>query len=164
MTKNPLLGSAPRGLARLAFRLPIWLYRLRLGWLLGDRFLLLTHIGRTTGQLHQTVLEVVRHDQATGDYIIASGWGKRADWFRNVQNSPHVLVASGARRWEATAAQLAVADAANELCDYARRHPYAVRALARLMIGKTLRGSAEDCRRLAEHVPLVALRRCGVKG
>jgi hypothetical protein len=31
-----------RGLMRLALRLPIWLYRARLGWLLGERFLLLT--------------------------------------------------------------------------------------------------------------------------
>jgi hypothetical protein len=45
MAQGTTKSSPPRGLARLAFRLPIWLYRLRLGWLLGDRFLLLTHIG-----------------------------------------------------------------------------------------------------------------------
>jgi deazaflavin-dependent oxidoreductase (nitroreductase family) len=154
MTKR----SAPRGLARLAFRLPIWLYHLRLGWLLGDRFLMLTHIGRKTGQRRQTVLEVVRHDRATGDYIIASGWGERADWFCNIQKNPSVLVASGGRRWEAVAERLPVTEAADELCDYARRHPYAVRALSRLMIGETLCGSTEDCRRLAEHMPMVMLR------
>jgi len=158
MTKKTTLGSAPRGLARLAIRLPIWLYRLRLGWLLGDRFLMLTHIGRKTGQPHQTVLEVVRHDQATGDYIIASGWGERADWFRNIQKNPHVLVASGERRREAIAEQLPVAGAAEELCDYTRRHPHAVRALSRLMIGERLSGSVEDCRRLAERVPILMLR------
>jgi len=36
----------PRGLVRLAFRAPIWLYRAHLGWLLGYRFVLLTHTGR----------------------------------------------------------------------------------------------------------------------
>jgi deazaflavin-dependent oxidoreductase (nitroreductase family) len=158
MTKKTTLGSAPRGLARLAIRLPIWLYRLRLGWLLGDRFLMLTHIGRKTGQPHQTMLEVVRHDQATDDYIIASGWGERADWFRNIQKNPHVLVASGGRHWEASAEQLPITDAADELCEYARRHPYAVRALSRLMIGETLCGSAEDCRRIAKRIPIVMLR------
>ena len=158
MIKKTTFGSAPRGLARLAIRLPIWLYRLRLGRLLGDRFLMLTHIGRKTGQPRQTMLEVVRHDQATGDYIIASGWGERADWFRNIQKNSNVLVASGGRRWEAVAERLPVADTADELCDYARRHPYAVRALSRLMIGETLCGSAEDCHRLAERVPMVMLR------
>jgi deazaflavin-dependent oxidoreductase (nitroreductase family) len=154
MTKN----AAPRGLARLAFRLPIWLYRLRLGRLLGERFLMLTHIGRKSGQPRQTVLEVVRHDRTTCDYSIASGWGDRADWFRNILVNPNVLVESGGQRWEAVAEQLPVARAADELCDYARRHPYAVRALSRLMIGETLSTSAEDCRRLAERVPIVALR------
>jgi deazaflavin-dependent oxidoreductase (nitroreductase family) len=158
MIKKTTLGSAPRGLTRMASQLPIWLYRLQLGWLLGDRFLMLTHIGRKTGQPRQTVLEVVRHDRATGHYIIASGWGERADWFRNIQKNPNVLVASGWRRWEAVAERLPSAETANELCDYAQHHSYAVRALSRLMIGETLRGSAEDCRRLAERVPMVMLR------
>jgi len=35
---------------RLAFRLPIYLYRLDLGWLLGHRFLLLVHRGRESGR------------------------------------------------------------------------------------------------------------------
>jgi hypothetical protein len=56
VTKRP-----PKGLLRLMLRLPIWLYRLRLGWLLGNRFLLLTHVGRKTGLPHQTVVEVVSH-------------------------------------------------------------------------------------------------------
>ncbi len=39
----------PRGLARIGFRIPIILYRLGLGGLLGTRFLLLTHTGRKSG-------------------------------------------------------------------------------------------------------------------
>ena len=31
------------------FKLPLLLYRLRLGWLLGRRFMLLTHVGRRSG-------------------------------------------------------------------------------------------------------------------
>jgi hypothetical protein len=65
----------PRGLLRLALRLPIWLYRWRLGWLLGDRFLLLTHTGRKSGLPRQVVLEVVHHDEATGDLCCRLGLG-----------------------------------------------------------------------------------------
>ena len=36
MAPGMIKHSAPRGLTRLAFRLPIWLYHLRLGWLLGQ--------------------------------------------------------------------------------------------------------------------------------
>ncbi len=148
----------PRGLARLVLGLPIWLYWLRLDWLLGDRFLLLTHIGRVSGRPRQTVLEVLRHDRATETYIIASGFGPQANWFRNLQKNPNVLVASGGRRWEAIAERLSVVTATDELRDYARRHPRAMRTLSRFMIGETINGSAEECRRLAECVPLVALR------
>jgi hypothetical protein len=55
MTQELTKNAMPHGLTRLAFRLPIWLYRLRLGWLLGDRLLLLTHIGRTSGQRRDRV-------------------------------------------------------------------------------------------------------------
>lgn len=46
----------PRGLLRLAARLPLWLYRAGLGWLLSNRFLMLTHIGRKSGLPRQVVV------------------------------------------------------------------------------------------------------------
>lgn len=66
----------PKGLLRLMLRLPIWLYRLRLGRLLGNRFLLLTHVGRKTGLPHQTVVEVASHNGTKDRYVIASGWAE----------------------------------------------------------------------------------------
>jgi hypothetical protein len=53
-------GTGPTGWVRALLRLPILLYRLHLGWLLGHRFLLLTHVGRKSGLQRRTVLEVVR--------------------------------------------------------------------------------------------------------
>jgi deazaflavin-dependent oxidoreductase (nitroreductase family) len=149
---------APRGVARRLARLPIWLYRLGLGRLLGERFLLLTHIGRTSGRLRQTVVEVVRHDRLSDTYIIASGWGERADWYRNIQKTPRVLISVGARRMQAVAEPLPREVAARELRDYARRHPYAIRGLAKLVIGQSFDSSVAASERLAERVPLVALR------
>jgi deazaflavin-dependent oxidoreductase (nitroreductase family) len=157
MTKS----SPPRGLARLAFRLPIWLYRLRLGWLLGDRFLMLTHIGRKSGLPRQAVIEVVRHDRASDTYIIASGFGPHVDWFRNIQKNPNVVVQSGARRLEAVAERLPLDVAADELRSYAQRHPRAFHMITKLLIGQELDGSTESWRQLATTVPMVALRRRG---
>lgn len=148
----------PRGVLRWLLRLPIWLYRLRLGRLLGDRFLMLTHIGRKSGQPRQSVLEVVGHDQATGTYIIASGWGEQADWLRNTQKNPNVLVHARGRRFEATAERISQESATNVARDYARRHPSAFRALAGRMIGQALTGTDADYRALAEAVPFVVLR------
>jgi deazaflavin-dependent oxidoreductase (nitroreductase family) len=147
----------PRGLLRWLLRLPIWLYRLRLGWLLGDRFLMLTHIGRTSGQPRQSVLEVVGHDAAAGTYVIASGWGEKADWLRNIQKHPRVLVDAGRRRFEATAERLDEEAATRAAGDYARRHPSAFRGLASRMIGQSLTGTDADYRALAQAVPFVTL-------
>ena len=48
--------AKPTGVLKWGYNLPIALYRVRLGWLLGHRFLLLTHQGRKTGRILQTVL------------------------------------------------------------------------------------------------------------
>jgi len=39
---------------------------------LGHEFLLLTHVGRRSGRVHQTVLKVLRYDPETGESIVAS--------------------------------------------------------------------------------------------
>jgi hypothetical protein len=46
------------GLTRFLFRMPIYLYRLKLGWLFGSRLLLLNHVGRVSGKSRLTILEV----------------------------------------------------------------------------------------------------------
>lgn len=48
-----------RGLARLAWRSGILIYRLGLGGLVGERLLLLQHTGRKSGKARLTVLESV---------------------------------------------------------------------------------------------------------
>ena len=79
MSKTLSDTDPSKGLLRIGVRLPVLLYRARLGWLLGGRFLMLTTTGRKTILPRQTVLEVVLHDQETDTYYIASGW------FRNIQ-------------------------------------------------------------------------------
>ena len=147
-----------RGLLRFGVRLPLWLYRAHLGWMLGERFLRLTHIGRKSGKPHQTVLEVVDRDQATDSYIVTSGWGEKSDWFLNVQKTPDVVIDVGRRRFQVKAVPLPVDEAAQWLIHYARQHPLTFRELSRVMLGEALSGTPEDCRRLAESVPAVAFR------
>jgi deazaflavin-dependent oxidoreductase (nitroreductase family) len=138
--------------------LPIWFYRLLPGWALGERGLLLTHIGRRGRQPRQTLLEVIAHDPAAGTYIVAAGWGKQLDWFRTIQKQPHVLVDVGARRFEAIAARLSEAEAKRALRVYACRCPSAFRDLAGAMAERRLRGLSDDYRGLAHALRLIALR------
>jgi hypothetical protein len=54
------IRSRPSGALRMAFKLPTYLYRLNLGWLMGYRVLLLTHRGRRSGRVWQTSGPVAR--------------------------------------------------------------------------------------------------------
>jgi deazaflavin-dependent oxidoreductase (nitroreductase family) len=157
MTTGTTRGPKPRGITRFFFRLPIWLYRLHLGWLLGGRFLMLQHTGRKSGLPRYTVVEVVMHDETTDAYYIASGWGEKADWFQNIQKEPQVVLYSKRRRMPASAVCLLEDEAASVLMDYATRYPGAFKNLSKLMIGRKLEANETDCQVLAQAVPMVRL-------
>ncbi len=110
---------------RWIVRAPIWLYRARLGLLFGSRLLMLEHTGRKTGTRRYAVLEVAGRPRP-GTYIVASGFGTRADWFRNVRANPKVRVHTGTRRpASATARLLTSEENAAALTAYQRSHPRA---------------------------------------
>jgi deazaflavin-dependent oxidoreductase (nitroreductase family) len=139
----------PRGLTRL----PIWLFRMHLGWMLGNRFLLLTHTGRNSGLPRQTFLEVLQHEKTSDAYYVLSGWGEKADWLRNVEKTPAVIITVDRRQLHARAERLGSEEAERAILAYAKRNPLAIRVLPRLM-GYRLDGSEEDFRALA-HLGIV---------
>jgi deazaflavin-dependent oxidoreductase (nitroreductase family) len=144
---------------RTLMRAPIWIYRARLGFLFGSRTLMLEHIGRKTGARRYVVLEVVGHP-APDAYIIASGFGERAHWFRNVMANPRVRVSvSGHRPRAATARRLSADEADAALADYATRHP---RAWAKFknVLENTLGAEITD---LNNPLPMVELRLYGIR-
>lgn len=147
----------PHGLARLGFRLPIWLYCLGLGGLLGSRFLLLTHIGRKSGRERKTVLVVVRFDQASSTFVVAAGFGTGSDWYRNIRMNPRITVQSGRKRWRMEADFLSAEQTGEELLGYAGRHPLLLKELASFM-GFRLDGSPESIRALGQELAMVAFR------
>lgn len=147
----------PTGLLRFFLRLPIALYRVRLGFLLGRRFLMLEHVGRSSGLRRYVVIEVVDHDPQTGAYWVCSGWGRGADWFRNIQKTPEVWLTAGWRRSSARARELEGEEAAAPLRRYASAHPYALRKLAEMMLGEAPADAEQAVERLVKAVPVVEL-------
>lgn len=162
-TSLSVSSSPPRGLRRFVLRLPIWLYRLHLGWLLGDRFLLLIHRGRMSGLRRRTMIEIIRHDRATDRCVVAAGWGSKSDWFRNIQQTPEVTIVLGLRQWAARAECLSETEGASELLGYARNHPRAFREITRLLVGRSIAGTEENCRELAGTIPIVAFQPVDVR-
>ncbi len=113
----------------LLMRAPIWMYRARLGFVFGSRLLLLEHVGRKTGARRLVVLEVVGHP-APDTYVVASGFGSRSQWYRNVTANPHVRVSVAHRAAVPAEARVPEPGQAEKVMQaYVDRHSYAWFAL-----------------------------------
>ncbi len=157
MSKS-IMESPPSKTLRQVLRLPIWLYHVRLGWLLGNRFLLLQHMGRKSGHVRETVIEVVKHDPDGDAYYVVSGWGFKSDWYLNIQKDPFVTIWVGGRRIAAHATDIPVDEAADILKGYSERYPLAFRELTQMFLGERVQPGYEAGRMLAERMPMVALQ------
>jgi len=143
---------------KVAFRL---LYRHGLGWVLGQRFLRLLHVGRHTGKRYATVLEVVRHDLRRAEFVVVSGFGTRTDWLRNIETGNPVEVTVGRRTFVADHRRLDREEAFAVMAAYERRNrmigPVLRKALSWLL-GWCYDGSVASRWRLVGQLPMVALR------
>ena len=146
---------------RRLFKAPVRLYRRRLGWVLGNRFLLLEHHGRRSGRRYETVLEVVGRDP-DGEVMVISGWGPAADWYRNVIAGGGVRITSGRESFLADHRVVPPNEAVRVLADYEERNRWVRPVINRMlasMVGWPYDGSPEARRRLTEQLPMVAFRR-----
>jgi deazaflavin-dependent oxidoreductase (nitroreductase family) len=144
----------------LAFRLPLPLYRAGWGWLfLGRTFLVLTHVGRTTGEPHATAAMVLAEDKSTGEAVFCSVWGPRADWIRNLRAHPALRVQIGRDSFAPQHRFLTDEEAFVVGAEFRDRHPLRVRLLGRVL-GVDLRSDG-GIREFIETRPFVAVRPAG---
>jgi hypothetical protein len=102
---------------------------------------------------------VIRYDQVTGESVVLSGWGEKADWYRNIQASPALEIRTGGRRYVPEQRFVALEENYAVICDYARRHPLAFWFLVKTFgFGYPLNGTEEAQRRFAQSLMLVAFR------
>lgn len=147
--------SRPR---RLFMRSPIFLLRLRLGWLLGGRFLLLETTGRRSGKRRFTALEIPLRDPPETWYV-ASGWGFESDWYRNLEANAKASVTVGFTRFACEADLVGPDTSAALMARYSREHPRLALALASA-VGWDINDHAPDWHRLGrQSVPWVRLTR-----
>ena len=155
MTKS-IVDHPPGKVLRFGLRLPIWLYRLKLGWLLDNRFLMLTHIGRKSGSPHETVIEVIQYDKQTDTYYVVSGWGEKSDWYQNIQKDPSVMIHVSARKFHSQATFIPFTKAVELMEAYVRDHPLAFKELSSLFLGERSLPGNDAARQLAEKMPMVS--------
>ncbi|MCC9710917.1 nitroreductase family deazaflavin-dependent oxidoreductase [Streptomyces sp. MNU76] len=150
----------PSGWRRSALRLPILLFRAGLGPVFGRRFLLLHHTGRVTGADRHVALEVVAHDPAEVSWTVASGFGPKADWYRNLRHRPQTIVQVGNRHYAVDAVFLTPGEGAKVMAAYAVRHPRTARRLCAFM-GLAVDGSAASFQEAGTSIPFVRLDSSG---
>jgi len=122
--------KAPRLLIPV-FKLPVMLYRLRLGWLLGKRFMQITHAGRRSGKVRKTVLVALRYDEKTREVYAVSAW-KGSDWYYNIQDSPALQVETAFVRYVPAQRTLSAEEITRTFMQYRKRHPIFSRMVCRI--------------------------------
>jgi deazaflavin-dependent oxidoreductase (nitroreductase family) len=150
----------------VAFAAPNRLYDAGVGWALGHRFLRLTHTGRRSGRAFRVVLEVVAYDEHSGAATVVSGFGPRADWYRNVTAGGPVWVDLGRGPRPADHEVLPTDEAVTVLAAYERRNRLAAPVLRRALgalVGRRYTGTDADRRRLAEDLPVVRFTPAGAR-
>jgi deazaflavin-dependent oxidoreductase (nitroreductase family) len=117
---------------RWLMRLPIPLYRVGLGWLFGERLVMIEHLGRVSHEPRYVVVEVV--ERGRNVVRVASGFGTRAQWYRNLRANGVAYLSTGrARRVPARVRLLDAEESARRLRDYAAAHPEAYQHLSAAM-------------------------------
>lgn len=88
MKLNPFVEALWKSFVQLH----IALYRLTKGRFMGKHAILITTIGRKSGQSRTRALYAI---QDNGNYVIIASYGgspKHPDWYRNLQANPKVMV------------------------------------------------------------------------
>ena len=150
----------PSGLFKWFLKAPQWIFRLKLGFLMGDRFLLLTHTGRKSGSTFRTPLEVVVHDGDTGEYIVCSGTGPTADWWLNIHANPATSIQVRNAVWTPRQRFLEPEEAARRFHEYETAHPTTAARLLDSM-GQSHDGTDDDRVRMMEKIPMVSFGSAG---
>jgi deazaflavin-dependent oxidoreductase (nitroreductase family) len=156
--QRPWLGlrGVPGRVALSVFRTPSWLYHRDKGWMLGRTFLMVVHVGRTTGQPHDMVAMVLADDPDTGEVVIFSGWGPHADWLRNLHARPAREVRIGRERFVPEHRFLAEDEAVAVVVAFRHRHPRRIRLASAILGWGDLRSDAV-VREFVQGHPFVAL-------
>jgi len=122
---------------------------------MGNRFVMIEHRGRKSGRLYRTVLEVAGRYPDRYEWIVTSGTGPKADWYRNIKARGVDSLWIGAKKRQATARFLEASEAAQVMAAYETAHS---RTAARLLesMGVSYDGSNEGRVEMMALISMVA--------
>ena len=138
------------------FKLPLLLYRLRLGWIFGHRFVMLTHVGRHSGKTRRTILAVLHFDSQTKEIMAISAWSA-SEWYKNILASPALQIETGFTHYTPAQRYLTTEEIARLFEEYRRARPIFSRIVCRIP-GWKWDASHEELLELAQTLRGVAFR------
>lgn len=153
---RPYVTPGPGLLTRAFFRLPVYVYRARLGWLFDHRILCLVHRGRKSGKIRRNCIEVVHFDPEKNESFVIAAYGRRSDWFRNITKNPPVELMIGRERYRPVFRVLPAEEARQVLKRVFEEHPSEGRLFLKRVFH--LDPSEAQFEGLADLVPVVAFR------
>jgi deazaflavin-dependent oxidoreductase (nitroreductase family) len=102
------------------------------------------------------VLEVVKYEPTNNIYYVVAAWGEKSDWVKNIRANPNVQIQVGREKLDMVAEQITPEKGEAVILEYAKRHPTAMKNLAKYM-GYQLDGSEADFRELGRQLLIFAL-------
>jgi deazaflavin-dependent oxidoreductase (nitroreductase family) len=114
-------------------RLPGVLYRHGWGRLLGGVFLMMTHVGRTTGTPRETVAMALPYEREPRAVVVCSAWGAKTEWVRNLRANPALRVEIGSESWVPRHRFLSEDESVAVALEFRRRHPWRLRLFSSIL-------------------------------
>tara|TARA_B100000315_G_scaffold212440_1_gene209817 strand:- start:59 stop:433 length:375 start_codon:yes stop_codon:yes gene_type:complete len=118
---------------------------------------MLIHVGRNSGRIRRTVLEVIRYNKSSGESIVISAYGIKADWYRNILLKSALEIQIGKKKFVPIQRLLSEDEAFDEFVEYERLHPFAVKNLSKL-IGIQYDGSENGRKLLVDSFRMISFR------
>jgi deazaflavin-dependent oxidoreductase (nitroreductase family) len=157
MTESTI-PNPPSGWLKFFFKIPVVIARMGFaGWerLIGVEWMLLTTVGRKSGKKRYSMVDVLLHDKESDTYFIEVGFGKRSDWYRNIQAHPNFKAQVGRRKFPATAEALPREKTADVMVEFVRKRPAYAKSVMK-MVDITFTNE-EELRRMAPQWTLLAV-------
>ena len=102
---------------------------------------------------------MILYNPATGESIVLSAWGEKADWYRNMEATPALEARSASECCVSEERLLVPEENHAVLAGYRRRHPLAFRVFVKAFgFGYPLKGSEDERPKYAESLRVVAIR------
>lgn len=155
MTKKKTNNYPPNAVLRILYRIPVYFYKIGLGWMFGKRFVLFHHIGRKSAKPYQTVVEVVEIEKETGNVIVVAGYGERTQWYQNLQHMLTTTIQLGKHKFPVSIEMINPEDGADIMARYYQRYGKITGALFSIL-GYEWDGTEKGARQIAlEHLRFV---------